>query len=216
MESLFDPSLFISKDYNSINFSYKSTTQDLLSLKSSTTDFDLTGQIIWPAAEFLSKYLIDNPSLVSDKVVLELGSGAGLSGLIASQFAKTVYLTDGNDIVVELLIKNLQFCTKNNAQVKRLCWGIENTAEILKEIGPIDVIIGADVLFWPDSIKPLVETLKHFKDNGRCQEIWLCICYRTKQSEDLFDSALAAEKLVRKKIACEKEIYLYKIEDATI
>lgn len=211
MESLFDPSLFISTDYNNIKFSYKDIVQDILALKSSTTDYDLTGQIIWPAAEFLSKFIIDNPNYFQGKTVLELGAGAGLSGMIASQFAKKVILTDGNDIVIDLLEKNLKFCGKKNVDVKKLTWGFENTKVFLEDVGEINQVIGADILFWPDSIKDLVLSLKCLKEKYVLEDIWLCICNRSKYSEDLFDSTLAAEELEREVIAQEKEIYLYKI-----
>lgn len=35
---------------------YKDVSQELYCLKSCVTDFDLTGQIVWPAAVALSKY----------------------------------------------------------------------------------------------------------------------------------------------------------------
>jgi len=54
-------------------------------LKASSTDYDLTGQIIWKAADILSKYIIDEmgESILKDKIVLELGSGPGLCALIS-------------------------------------------------------------------------------------------------------------------------------------
>jgi predicted nicotinamide N-methyase len=212
MESIFDPDLFISKDYQTITFSYQEISQSLFSLTSSTTDYDLTGQILWPAAEYLSKYIIDNPTIFKDQLVLELGSGVGLSGLISSIYAKKAYLTDGNDTVIELLEKNRVFAKKENVFVKKLLWGKENTLDLLKEIDDIDIVIGTDVLFWPDSIKPLVETLKTIKDKFPASLILFSICYRAKYPESVFDDLLKEAGLEKIVIMKEGSIFLYKID----
>ena len=212
MESIFDPSLFISKDYESLTFSYLDVSQPIYSLKTSTTDFDLTGQIIWPAAEYLSKYIIDNSSIFKDKIIVELGSGAGLSGLVASVFAKNVTLTDGNEIVCELMEKNRVLAKKNNVFSKKLGWGKENAVDFLKDFENIDVVIGADILFWPESIEPLVETIKTIREKfGHCL-FFISICYRAKYSENTFDECLKKEGMGRTVVRSEGNIFLYKID----
>ena len=53
-------------------------------MKTSSTDYDLTGQIIWKAADILSKYILDGfgERELKGKTVLELGSGPGLCALV--------------------------------------------------------------------------------------------------------------------------------------
>jgi len=57
----------------------------------------LTGQIIWPAAVFLSeydlllprkncRYIVKNREHFKNKNIVELGAGAGLSGFVAANF----------------------------------------------------------------------------------------------------------------------------------
>ena len=77
-------SLFIDTDYQEITFTYNDFTQTLYALKASSTDFDLTGQIIWKAADILSKYILDHlgSNLFKDKTILELGAGPALCGLV--------------------------------------------------------------------------------------------------------------------------------------
>jgi predicted nicotinamide N-methyase len=53
----------------------------------------------WIVEEFLEEF--------KDKTVLELGAGPGLIGFIAAHRAKAVILTDYQDIVMELIDKNL-------------------------------------------------------------------------------------------------------------
>jgi methylase of polypeptide subunit release factors len=73
-------------------------------------DFDLTGQVLWPAAEVLCFYFLSlsKGSFFDGKRGLELGAGVGVSGLVLSQFCQQVVLTDNNDIVLEILQKNVE------------------------------------------------------------------------------------------------------------
>lgn len=88
--------LFTDTDYQELTFTYKDFTQTLFALKTSSTDYDLTGQIIWKAADILSKYILDNlgPNLLKGKTVLELGSGPALCGLVTQHYANKVILSD--------------------------------------------------------------------------------------------------------------------------
>lgn len=62
-----------------------------------------------------------------DKNVLELGAGAGLTGLVASQFSASVCLTDNNEIVLDLLEINKSYSLIANVTVAKLGWGTEST-----------------------------------------------------------------------------------------
>lgn len=103
MEDNFDCDLFINKEYVEKEFRYKDCVQKYKASSSASTDYDLTGQIVWRAAEQLAEFIVENNQIFKDKVVLELGAGVGLSGLVCAQYAKKVYITDGNDIVCELM-----------------------------------------------------------------------------------------------------------------
>lgn len=83
-------------DYKAIVFEYKDFTQKIYALKAASTDFDLTGQIIWKAADILSKYILDvlGEGELKGKKVLELGSGPGLCALVAQHYASKVVLSD--------------------------------------------------------------------------------------------------------------------------
>ena len=56
--------LFVDTDYQPITFEYKDFKQKVYALKTSSTDYDLTGQIIWKAADILSKYILDGLAIV--------------------------------------------------------------------------------------------------------------------------------------------------------
>lgn len=49
-------------------------------------DYDLTGQIMWPAAQLLADYLAANTHIMTGcPCALELGSGLGFPGILAGQ-----------------------------------------------------------------------------------------------------------------------------------
>lgn len=81
----------------------------MYALQTSATDYDLTGQIIWKAADILSKYIIDHcEDTFKGTRILELGSGPGLCGLIAAHYAKQVILSDYQDLVMDLIKMNIK------------------------------------------------------------------------------------------------------------
>ena len=94
-------------------------------------------------------------------MILELGAGAGLLGLVASQFCKQLLMTDNQQVVLDLMTKNLKFAKKNNVIVKSFSWGQEQAMMLEQElqIGKIDMIIGSDIIFWPASVNPLVKII---------------------------------------------------------
>lgn len=57
---------------------------------------------------------MDNKQIFANKNVLELGAGAGLCGFVAAKYAKNVIITDGNEIVQNLINKNVEFLNMKN------------------------------------------------------------------------------------------------------
>ncbi|KAI8525975.1 hypothetical protein RHMOL_Rhmol13G0272200 [Rhododendron molle] len=72
-----DESFFINDDYQLTTFTFGSQVLQLLCLHSASTDFDLTGQLVWPGAMLLNNYLSENPEMLRGRSVIELGSGVG-------------------------------------------------------------------------------------------------------------------------------------------
>jgi predicted nicotinamide N-methyase len=234
-------SFFLNCDYTLNSFSISGQTFSLYSLASAMTDFDLTGQVVWPSAILLSEHILENKKLLVDKRVIELGAGAGLSGYISSFFAKEVVLTDGNEVVVSLLEKNIEFWQRDNICCRKLEWGSANTEEMLenwhtntkksaeiiksllvtdeennfkslekKQENNFDVIIGADVVFWPGAIQPLVQTLEVLMGKRDC-EVWIAGCKRALNVEKAFEEELG-EKGMKRELLKEREgVFLYKI-----
>ncbi|KAL4473135.1 hypothetical protein ABPG72_007365 [Tetrahymena utriculariae] len=210
MEDNFDSDLFINKDYVEKEFKYKDCVQKYKASASASTDFDLTGQIVWRAAEQLAEFIVENKEIFRDKVVLELGAGVGLSGLVCAQYAKQVYVTDGNDIVCELMEMNAQYAQNNNVVMEKYCWGDNSYLEKRKDV-KFDIIIGADIMFWESSIEPLAITLKQAYELYPQVLVYTATRVRARHSEDRFDQRLKERNLERIVLYSEGENKFYKI-----
>ncbi len=179
-------SLFVSEEYVTKTFTFKDDDQVLLCSGMSSTDHDLTGQIVWPASVlltwFLHHHIHQESNPFESKDILELGAGCGLAGFYLACHGKTsnVTLTDGNDIVCRLLKKNREFLRFSEeissefmaiergprsatVNVRKLLWGVHSEMRSFWEnrnhCYP-DFLIGADIILWPNQIKPLLYTIR--------------------------------------------------------
>jgi len=171
-------------------------TETLLASKQCCTDWDLTGQIVWPAAFQLS-YFMHNPKytpLFKGKRVLELGSGAGLSGFVAAKYAKDVVLTDGNEIVMRLLNRNVDFVKTASPQscpatATRLFWGEEaSVKELVEAHGVPEVLCGADIIMWPNYTLTLMQTIAFFFAYNPAMEAYVSYVVRAHSTTRLLYS----------------------------
>ena len=159
---------FVSEDYIEKKWYFRNVKeQPLLCSPMSSTDYDLTGQIVWPASVILSWFIDKNYEIFQNKKLIELGAGCGLAGILAARFASQVILTDGNDIVLSLLEKNKAHLGLANTDVVKLMWGITTEITQLKNLplqstGQIypDYIIGADIILWPNQLKSLMYSIR--------------------------------------------------------
>ncbi|KAI9910745.1 hypothetical protein PsorP6_010852 [Peronosclerospora sorghi] len=93
-----------------------------------------------------------------------MGAGAGLSRLVASQFAAHTALTDGNEIVLKLLTKNVGINTElSKVQVLSHLWGDHQSVKHFERafVHPVHVLLVADVVCWPGLVKPILQTIKY-------------------------------------------------------
>lgn len=119
-----------------------------------------SGGSIWNGGYYLSKYLLHHADMVRNKTVLELGSGCGLTGIVAGVCkAKHVVLTDLPEQIPYLqsnIDKNRDILQSEACTCMPLEWGTE--AKHLN-IHQYDAILAADVGFDISLHHPLVSTL---------------------------------------------------------
>jgi hypothetical protein len=105
-------------------------------------------------------------------------------------------LTDGNSIVVKLLQKNQDFIGNTSVHVAKLLWGmkteLENVISSTIQEYP-DVIIGADVVLWPNQIGVLLYSIRWMLMKKEHCSCYISYIVRANLSTALLHST--AEKL---------------------
>lgn len=134
----------------------------------------------WEAALHLAWYLTSQrPDLVKGKNVLELGAGTGFLSLLCAGHLEAAHVvaTDGLAHVCEVLQANVDLNRDNDTlsgrdplEVRLLDWTdrpeIARVIESAKESStPYELVIGADITYHPDILRPLAELLGLLKDN---------------------------------------------------
>ncbi|KAJ7940485.1 hypothetical protein B0H13DRAFT_14257 [Mycena leptocephala] len=142
-----------------------------------------TGLRTWLASLILAQYLILNPVLVQRKRILELGSGVGFLGSVVaslqllqrpldSSSPGTVWMSDINESVLSRCRDNVHLpCNLSSSHPDVRCcfldWsaalepdGIAPLTSLLHDELDADLILGADIVFDPALIPPLVAVLR--------------------------------------------------------
>ncbi|KAF8323246.1 hypothetical protein DL93DRAFT_669277 [Clavulina sp. PMI_390] len=148
-----------------------STPEKVTLLESRTTiEAGTTGMRTWKASLMLAEWLIAHPETVQGKHVLELGAGIGFLGILISKLQggvahSSVTMSDVDENVLERNRHNVELppnVVEQPARVIQLDWFDsldQDTSLTLQLNPPPDLIIGADIVFDPSLIEPLVETL---------------------------------------------------------
>ncbi|GAB2229217.1 hypothetical protein Droror1_Dr00023354 [Drosera rotundifolia] len=172
-----DRSFFIDDNYQLTTFEFGSQVIELYCLHSASTDFDLTGQLVWPGAMLLNDYLSKNAETLKGCSVIELGSGVGITGILCRRFCAKVVMTDHNDEVLKILKKNIELHASAEDSpcfaelyAQKLEWGDSDQINgvVRKYPEGFDLILGADIyilfynrlFFQQSSIPPLFETVR--------------------------------------------------------
>ncbi|MCL7042457.1 hypothetical protein MKW94_030039 [Papaver nudicaule] len=157
-----DASFFMNDNYELTTFTFGSLELKLLCLQSASTDYDLTGQMVWPGCVLLNNYLSQNPHVVQGCSVIELGSGVGVTGILCSRFCREVLLTDHNDEVVKIMKKNIELNTSSGTPdccaglaAEKLEWGnTDQISQILQRYPKgFDLVLGADIYILTFTLK---------------------------------------------------------------
>jgi predicted nicotinamide N-methyase len=160
--------LFVCRDYETKEYRFHDLVVSLDSLQAAATDFDLTGQVLWTAA-YLASWYAACPAVRERWVgadAIELGSGAGLMGMVAAQYCNSMVFTDNEKEILDLLELNLKHVPSTcKAVVAALHWGDDDNHAALdiltqrRSQGKYKLVIGCDIVYWAVSIKPLFETV---------------------------------------------------------
>lgn len=178
-----DGSFFINDNYQLTSFTFGSHVLQLYCLHSASTDFDLTGQLVWPGAMLLNDYLSKNAEMLQGCSVIELGSGVGITGMLCSRFCRQILLTDHNEEVLKILRRNIELNVSSEnpsccaaLEAEKLEWGNSDQINRIlhKYPGGFELILGADICFQQSSVPLLFDTVEQLLKNrglGHCKFI---------------------------------------------
>ncbi|KAK6144107.1 hypothetical protein DH2020_020927 [Rehmannia glutinosa] len=192
-----DESFFINDNYQLTRFTFGSQVLELYCLQSASTDFDLTGQLVWPGAELLNDYLSQNADILRGCSVIELGSGVGITGLLCGRFCSKVVMTDHNE---EILTRNIELHDSSQNLVcsaglkaEKLEWGNSEQLDYILQKHPegFDLVLGADIYIL---ISPQIQPWK------KCRFI-LAYVSRAKVMDDMVISEATRHGLCISEVA---------------
>jgi predicted nicotinamide N-methyase len=115
---------------------------------------------VWPSAKALATFLVQQPSFVRDKTVLELGAGLGLPSLVAARFAAQVRCTDYAPEAVDIAAASAAEAGLKNMTASVLDW---------QHLPPglhADVLLLSDINYVPEAFAQLSFVIAGFLSQG--------------------------------------------------
>ncbi|MBC2694423.1 MAG: methyltransferase [Desulfobacteraceae bacterium] len=115
---------------------------------------------IWEPCLILADYLASMP-VKPEKRFLEIGSGLGLVGIVASSFGHKVTMTEYNYDALNFAKANAHINDCSNLKIMELDW---NKPELK---GTFDRIIGSEVIYKEESFYPILRLFRiYLKEDG--------------------------------------------------
>ena len=188
------------REENMVIYTLPNTTEmapeiKLLESRSLFAASGTTGMRTWDAALHLGIFFCTSfgRGFVYDKRILELGAGTGfLSILCACHLgASHVLVTDGYDKIVDGLRANLSHnCWRTTPiEAAQLWWG--SSSLINPKVGSFqpskfDLVIGADVIYDPELVSPLVITIDEAFTHCSASKAIISATVRNKNTIQVF------------------------------
>ncbi|XP_071247537.1 protein-lysine N-methyltransferase EEF2KMT isoform X3 [Salvelinus alpinus] len=157
-----------------------------------------TGLVTWEAALYLAEWALENTHVFTDRTVLELGCGVGLTGIAVcrSCYPSSYVFSDCHLSVLHRLRDNIQLNGLDNQNSPRVCvehldWE-EVTEKQLREIRATTVI-AADIVYDPDIIGCLVKLLSKIlrcSANGSPPDVYISSTIRNTDTYNSFKHQL--------------------------
>jgi predicted nicotinamide N-methyase len=115
---------------------------------------------IWEPCFILADHLASTP-VNPEKHFLEIGSGLGLVGIVASSFGHKVTMTEYNHDALNFAKANAHINDRSNLEIMQLDW---NKPELK---GTFDRIIGSEVIYKEESFYPILRLFRiYLKEDG--------------------------------------------------
>uniref|UniRef100_A0A8C0JAY4 Protein FAM86A n=1 Tax=Chelonoidis abingdonii TaxID=106734 RepID=A0A8C0JAY4_CHEAB len=190
-----------------------------------------TGLVTWDAALYLVEWAIENSAIFSNRTILELGSGIGLTGIAICKTCnpKAYVFSDYHHCVLEQLRENIHlngFVLETEVMdlqgpkitVAELDWHCV-TKEQLSEL-QVDVVIAADVVYDPQITLSLIGVLQQLSTSettGNPPEIYIAFTVRNPDTYHLFQTELGKVGIGWQVVPTHtKNLFLYDLQSDII
>ncbi|MFW2475509.1 MAG: class I SAM-dependent methyltransferase [Sediminibacterium sp.] len=118
-------------------------------------DFPYWGKC-WPSAIALSAFIAKTPSLIQDKIVLELAAGLALPSLVAANFAKKVITSDYLPEPLDFVNASIRENNISNIETRIINW------QHIPDDLSADVLLLSDINYDPHAFEMLDQLLTYF------------------------------------------------------
>jgi predicted nicotinamide N-methyase len=162
-----------------------------------------TGLTLWRSSKHLCDYLYEIAPMLKQKNILELGSGLGRCGILASKLVGdsegSVFLTDGDTDTLTQLRANIDLNGPLSIRCHQLLWGAATASTFLERHAhtsgnpfKFDIIFGSDLIYVEKVISPLFDTVQTLLSSGPNSKFVMAHCCRRQGNEVDLDMVLAA------------------------
>jgi SAM-dependent methyltransferase len=130
-------------------------------LQRNSVNSDNTGYRVHAGAYVAIRFLEKMSALLEGKHVLELGTGSGVVGVVASRLAAlaSIALTDGNAKALDIATLNAQSISPDcKFDIFQLLWG-PVLESFPRSLNSLDVIIGSELMYYKTDVSQLSETV---------------------------------------------------------
>ncbi|KDO23979.1 hypothetical protein SPRG_10676 [Saprolegnia parasitica CBS 223.65] len=135
-------------------------------VKTRMTGQPKTGYLLWGAAVILARWVHLNRELFHERSVLEVGSGLGLSGIVAAAYSQQMTMTDYQQDTLDALQYNVDLnfdaTATSHVSMEHLDW------DHLDLSAPkVDIVMASDIICEPSTAEGFANVVRHrLKPNG--------------------------------------------------
>ncbi|XP_018340914.1 PREDICTED: methyltransferase-like protein 22 isoform X2 [Trachymyrmex septentrionalis] len=129
-----------------------------------STELNLVGLQVWRAALLLADYILSHQDLFRNQIILELGSGVGLTSIVASYLAKEVICTDINvgdilNLIERNFLRNYTY-VRSGFHIEEVNFlNLEWPNKLEEKLQSANIVLAADVIYDDKITDGFVRTL---------------------------------------------------------
>ncbi|KAL0103413.1 hypothetical protein PUN28_017585 [Cardiocondyla obscurior] len=145
-----------------------------------STELNLVGLQVWRGAFLLADYVLSHPDSFRNQIILELGSGVGLTSIVASYLAKEIICTDINvggilNLIKRNFLRNHKY-VKSNYRIEEVNFlNVEWSKKLEERLQSANIILAADVIYDDKITDGFVRTLTKLLRTKKNKTVYIAL-----------------------------------------